>query len=274
VLIRLVAVAAVIAIASSRTALGSPDAVGHQVATSGAWKASFTFVESNYRYSGLHVTVLDGSRLVLDAPVTTRFSGASTLQPGSLSRRSSISFRDLNGDGTKELVLALFTGGAHCCSIVQVFDFAGTTPKKTEIDFGDPGATLIALNGQVLFRSADDNFAYAFTDYADSAEPIELWTYNGGHFNDVTRAYPQEIGKDATDWWRSYRSALKSHGDVRGVLAAWAADEAELGHARTAKQTLLQLAFNGALDRGYGPPKGSTYVRDLWKFLAKHGYLR
>jgi len=89
----------------------------------------------------------------------------------------------------------------------------------------------------------------------------------------VTSSFRSAISADAASWWRYYQQGLKDKRDARGVLAAWAADEARLGQAATAKQTLLQLAFNGALDRGYGGWKGSTYVRQLWKFLGKAGYL-
>lgn len=258
-------------------AAGAPSSVGRQVATSGEWKASLTFVKSSdgFSYSDLHLTVLDGSRLVLDAPVTTSLQGGGQLQPSTLgfTKGSSVLFRDLNADGSKELLLSLYTGGAHCCSIEQVFDFAASGPRKTEIDFYDSDATLKSLAGHMVFESHDDSFAYQFTDYADSGEPVELWAYDAGRFTDVTREHHQAVSQDATFWWKAYRSQLKSRGDVRGLLAAWAADEALLGHAAKAKQTLLQLAFSGALDKGYGAPKGSTYVRLLWRFLAKHGYL-
>jgi hypothetical protein len=226
-------------------------------------------------YSDLHLAVLDGSQLVLDQPVTSSLRGVGNrLQPGGFYGRSSVSFRDLNADGSKELLLALFTGGAHCCSVEQVFDFSRAKPRKTEFDFADSGANVKLLDGNVVFVTTDDSFAYRFTDYADSGAPIQIWAYNAGRFANVTRSHTTAIAKDAAFWWKSYRGQLKKHGDVRGILSAWAADEALLGHAADTKQTLLQIAFNGALEYGFGSPKGSTYVRALWRFLAKEGYLR
>lgn len=254
-------------------ALGASFGVGHQVANAGDWQASFTFVKTgSLDYSNLHLTVVNGSRLVLDQPVTSSLPGVGKqLQPVFYVR--ALSFRDLNGDGSKELLISLFTGGAHCCSIEQVFDFSGATPRKTEFDFADAGATVKVLGGKVVFRTTDDSFAYQFTDYADSGAPVQIWAYNRGRFTDVTRDYKPEIAKDAAFWWKAYRVELPKHGDVRRILSAWAADEALLGNAATAKQTLLQIAFNGALDNGFGSPKGSTYVRSLWRFLTKEGYL-
>ena len=129
------------------------------------------------------------------------------------------------------------------------------------------------LNGETVFIGADDSFNYVFTDYADSGAPVAISRYSPGRFASVTSSYPSAISADAASWWRYYQQGLKDKRDVRGVLAAWAADEARLGHGVQAKQTLLQLAFSGVLDRGFSGWKGSTYVRQLWRFLGKEGYL-
>lgn len=245
-------------------------------ASLGSWHARFTYLKSGGllpSYSGLHITVLHGGTLVLDAPVTSPQSGSPSLGPGGFGSHSSVQFRDLDGDSTPELVLSLYTGGAHCCSLDQVFDFSYTTPHQTEINFADSGASLTTINGRVVFKTRDDSFAYVFTDFADSGFPIVLWAYRKGRFLNVTANYPAAIRKDAIYWWKTYRKARRQQRDVRGVLAAWAADEARLHKAASVKTTLLQLAFDGTLDRGYGGPKGSTYVRSLWRFLRKEHYL-
>ena len=246
-------------------------------AVSGDWQASFTYLQSTEyglpSYSDLHLTVLHAGVLVLDAPVTSSAAGSPSLGPGGFGARPSISFRDLDADGLPELLLLLYTGGAHCCFIDQVFDFSTRAPNKSEINFADSGAKLVRLGEKVLFESADERFAYVFTDFADSGAPLALWQYQSERFVNVTREYPASIRADAAFWWKTYRSRLKSSGDVRGFLSAWAADEAMLGVADRAKTTLLQIAFQGTLDNGIGGAKGSTYVRALWKFLGKDGYV-
>jgi hypothetical protein len=77
----------------------------------------------------------------------------------------------------------------------------------------------------------------------------------------VTRSYPARVARDARSWWRAYLQERKRHGDVRGLLAAWAADRALLGHPAGAKATLERIA-------------APAYVRELWRFLAHEGYLR
>ena len=220
-------------LALSASAGAAPAGAGHQTASSDGWRASFTFVKtSDLQYSKLHLTVRHGAELVLDQPVRSSLPGVGDrLQPGGIYNRSSLSFRDLNADGSKELLLALYTGGAHCCFLEQVFDFAGAKPRKTEFDFADAGETVKVLGGQVVFVTRDDSFAYQFTDYADSGAPVQIWAYDGGRFTNVTRSHEPAIAKDATFWWKQYRAQVKRRGDVRGILAAWAADEALLGRA-------------------------------------------
>lgn len=46
----------------------------------------------------------------------------------------------------------------------------------------------------------------------------------------MTHAYPTEVAADAAAAWALYRRTRTSQEpDVRGILAAWAADEALLG---------------------------------------------
>ena len=47
---------------------------------------------------------------------------------------------------------------------------------------------------------------------------------------------------------------------MRGILAAWAADESLLGDGASAHTQLLQIAAAGDLDHGVGSPKGVAYV--------------
>ncbi len=233
--------------------------IGHSSATAGAWHADLTWAEhpnSFPRYTKLHLTVRDGGRVVVDRPVRLRgqLNGIG-LQPGGLA------FRDLDGDGSDDLLLDLFTGGAHCCFVEQLIDFSTTPPRTVEKDFGDPGARVARLGGRLVLLSADDTFAYRFTAYVASGLPIQIWTYHGGRFHDVTRAYPARIARDARSWWSAYVQERRRHGDVRGLLAAWAADRALLGQAAVARTTLARIA-------------PAAYVRELWRFLANRGYLR
>jgi hypothetical protein len=169
--------------------------------------------------------------------------------------------------GQPDVVLEVYSGGAHCCFFDQVFSPAssGNWYTRTQYEFGDPGAKLVDLNHDGLdeFETADDSFAYRFSDYAESALPIEVLTYAKHQFTNVTRQYPALISKDAKLWWGYY---VKDHDAGRaGLIAAWAADEWNLGQKAHANRVLageigklhITLGFYRRLNsylnhRGYG----------------------
>lgn len=245
-----------------------------ETAKAGTWLARVSYVQDDLgsRCSKVHLTLVDGRTRVIDAPVVLTQGNTVACPGGEYPRRSSVSFADLNGDGSPELILDLFTGGAHCCSFSQIFNLRTLPPKRLEHEWGDPGYVLTRVGSQRVLRTNDDRFSYVFTDYADSAFPLRLYAYDGRRLDDVTRRFPARIATDAKTLWRESVAARRRNGDVRGVLAAWAADETMLGRSSTARRTLLEFAARGVLDRGFDGAKGSRYVRTLWSFLAKLGY--
>jgi hypothetical protein len=243
-----------------------------------AWQAKLTYAKgtgSVETYSGLRLSVSHLGKVVLNAPVKSALFPSGSSAVGGL-KPSSVSFHDLNGDGTPELVLVLWTGGAHCCYLDQIFDFSHNPAHKLEINLRDSGARVTTVNNHVILQGADNRFDYAFTDYADSASPVQVWQYESDKVVDTTRSFTGLIGADAARWWARYLKARTSakDDDVRGLLAAWAADESLLGDGTSAHTQLLQIAATGDLDHGVGSAKGTAYVASLWKFLHAHGYLR
>ncbi len=107
--------------------------------------------------------------------------------------------------------------------------------------WGDPSYALRDLNGDGVpeLVSADDRFAYAFTSYAGSALPVQAWRYRAGHMTDVTRSFPALVRKDAAMLWKGYEQEPTGEDvDVRGVLAAWMADQYLLGQQDAGWTTL------------------------------------
>ena len=146
-------------------------------------------------------------------------------------------------DGQADPVLITFTGGAHCCSYVDVYSRSAAGHwTDTGFNFGDPGVALehIGPGGQVEFVSGNDAFAYAFTDYAESGMPLMILSFTGGRFTDVTRSYPALIRKDAKLMWRGYQRD-HTKGAI-GLIAAWAADEDNLGHRAAVSAMLTRQA--------------------------------
>ncbi|MGO9902693.1 MAG: hypothetical protein ACLP0J_24075 [Solirubrobacteraceae bacterium] len=250
-----------------------------QMAHSGNVTATFTFQGKYPNYSGEAITIAQAGTVFYDQPVVSKFCETECAPGSPFGKHSSVHVVDLEHNGQPDVVLDLFSGGAHCCSIEQFFSFdPGTmTYVETERDFGDPGERIVDLghNGRYEFLTADDSFAYEFTDYVASGLPIEILTFSDRHFQNVTRRYPKLIANDAGIWLKAFTSMSKQHyQDSVGVIAAWAADEDLLGHSRLVSRFLAQQLKAGHLNSGLGPEEagGKKFVANLQKFLLKHGY--
>ena len=250
-----------------------------QTATAGNVTATFTFQGKVPNFHGLRLTISRSGTVVYDQPVVSKFC-AKLCWPGPAvaAKRPAVQVVDLEHTGDPDVVLNLFSGGAHCCTVIQIFSFnaAASSYSQTERVFGDPDARIVDLShdGRFEFLTADDSFAYRFTDFAASGLPIEIVTFAGGHFTDVTRNYPGLVAKDAAFWLKAFKSqARQGYPDSVGVIAAWAADEDLLGHSKQVSRYLRAQAAAGHLNAGDGAG-GAKFVANLQKFLRRHGYLR
>lgn len=186
---------------------------------------------------------------------------------------------DVDGNGRPEVVLDVYTGGAHCCSVLQVFSQRGGSSKwvSSQHNFADYGAKLEKLGGRgYRFVSGDDRFAYAFTDFAASGLPVQIFSWKSGHFTDVTHRYPKLIRRDAATWLKLYKRSGRTRpawGDSVGLIAAWAADEYRLGNRAGARRYLNAQAAAGHLHAPFGKG-GKAFIAELEKYLAKWGYGR
>lgn len=257
-----------------------------QKAHSGAVSATFTFHGSlRHGFSGLRLLIRRSDRVVYDKPIV---SGSSIsggcgkyCQPAGAFPRSqgghpSVHVLHLARAGEPDVVLDVFSGGAHCCTIEQVFRYDATTRTYlvAERNFGDFGDRIKDLghNGRFEFLSADDRFAYAFTDFAASGLPIQILIFRAGRFIDVTRHYRSLIAKDAAMWLNDFKRNLS---DGVGLIGAWAADEDLLGHNALVKRTLAVELRRGNLHSALvgGGGSGRKFLSKLNRFLRKYGYL-
>lgn len=269
------------ALVLASSALLAPAALATtQTASGGAVTATFTFSGKYPNYSGLHLRIAQSGSVLYDQPVSSKACGPYCAPGATGPKASSVHVIDLDHTGQPNVMLDLFTGGAHCCSVEQVFTFdPGTmTYAETERNFGDPGAQIEDLghDGHFEFVTADDAFAYAFTDFAASGLPLQILTFSGSRFQDITNSYPALIRKDAATWLKAFDHMARQHyADSVGVIAAWAADQYRLGKSATANRFLHQQARAGHLKSALGAsePQGQRFVAALQKFLRRHGYL-
>ena len=132
--------------------------------------------------------------------------------------------------------------------------------------------------GGPSFRAVTTASPRASPPYAASASRLRIWRYDRGRLRDVTRSFPRAVERDAAALWRDYLRVRRSGvREVRGLLAAWLADQALLGRAGEGWRRLEQANRRGELGRGAtldGYPAGRRYLSALRSFLRRAGYLR
>jgi hypothetical protein len=245
-------------------------------ASGGTLSATFSYGGSFPIAKHPLLTIRRSGQVVYRHAVTSSYC-ANQCWPSIFVGYSSLHVVSLNAGGP-DVVLSLYSGGAHCCFVDQVYAPSGSSFVKTEYDFGDPGARIAVLApGQSpVFLSADDAFAYAFTDYAASGLPIRVLAFSNNHFVNVTRQYPSLIVRDAKRMWSAFSAQRSSHySDSVGLFAAWAADEYLLGHSVNANAVAVAQARAGHLNSALSPvnASGMKFVRQLETFLKHRGYL-
>ena len=278
---------ATVAVAALSLAVAVPSAsAATETASHGPVTATFSYSQTrDYTFRNLELKIVRNGVVALDAPIASADCQYGCVPAGTpLGREtSSVRVSDLDGDGEPEVIVDVFTGGAHCCFLAQVYSLQPgpardlvPTYSRTERNFADPGYALDDLNGDGVpeFASADGRFAYAISSFAGSGFPLQVLRFHNGGFSDVTRDFPALIRADSRYWWRVYRKhARKSPPDNDpglGALAAWAGDEYLLGNGRRVQREIKAALRRGWLDGLFG--SGRRTVRNLNALLTQAGY--
>ncbi|MBK8981109.1 MAG: hypothetical protein IPM38_02030 [Ignavibacteria bacterium] len=156
-----------------------------------------------------------------------------------------IKAEDLDGDGKKEILIAMYSGGAHCCTNL----FAGKISKgkfilTDSIYWGNSFFRMEDLNadGKQEFTGVNDVYAYIFTNYAQSKFPVLIYAYENDRFIKVTEKFPDVINERLTDLKKEleeYKNILCEEagaetfntdaGAVKAILAAITEEYMSLG---------------------------------------------
>ena len=189
--------------------------------------------------------------------------------------------QDLDGDREPEIILDVYSGGTHCCSTSLIYSYEPDHNHYRVINhyWGNGGYTLEDLNGDGApeFNSRDDNFAYAFSDYAASRFPPQIWRYQENKMHDITRDFPDRVYSHAYQLWLEYsllrdkRQQGLSPEEVKerpqieqAVLAAYLADKHLLGQEEDGWHFLWQV---------YWWRDRNDFFSDLEGFLRRTGYI-
>ena len=246
--------------------------------------ATLTYREVKDVYSQVRLRIVRAGHGLVDDRLreVTCGKGCASWVPGYGARPGILRVRDLDADGEPEVLLDLYTGGAHCCAVTGFYRYDGDSGiyRRSVSDFHESGYRLADLDadGRPELSSFDDRFGYVFAPYAFSARPPQIWQWDEGDLVDATRRFTEVVTADARRTLGIYNRA-RVRGDrvaIRGALAAWSADLCLLGRCQQA-WARLETAFKaGELGKGpkeVGFPAGRRYIDALRSFLRKTGYV-
>jgi hypothetical protein len=260
-----------LAVAAASAVAAAPAAAGTVSATRGQVSATVTYQGSGIGTRNDHLQISRGGQSVYDQPVSAPSCGHNCDVLG-------LRVLPLQAGSEPQVLLRLFWGGANCCEVDEVFSWApaaGTYDRATRVMGEGARVRDLAHNGRYEFETADYAFKYAFTDGAASGQPIQILRFSAGRFLNVTRSYPKLIARDAAAYLKAFKAQRPHYSDTVGLIAAWAADEDELGHSRQVARYLRRQAALGHLNSALDPKeRGQRFLRDLNRFLRRGGYLR
>lgn len=268
-----------VACALSATALaGTGTADGGGTVRSDGVAATLSYVHDAKNavapFSDLHLTIVRDGKKLYSAFIENAACGKLCAP----NLPDALRVLDVEADGQPDVLLNVYTGGAHCCNVTDVFRYDAAQDDYSSLlhIWGDPGYRLAQIDASKPYEwlTHDDRFAYEFAAFAFSGLPLEILRLRGGTFVDVTRSYPRLVRGDAAQQWKYYLDNRKD-GTGLGYLAAWAADEYTLGRTRVVGATLAQLDKAAELRSNSSLwPGGSKFVATLARFLQQTGYAR
>jgi hypothetical protein len=284
---RCLASVVVVASATAFVSLNQPAAVAAvrtEAASLGPVAAQVSYTKNaQYGHWNLRLTISRNSMpIVSNAPVPPPCSKGCDAWPGAgaAGQRHSIAVLDLDHDAEPEVIVNVWSEAfLHCCLWAYVYRYIASESRYELAmhNFTAFGYRLRDPNhdGFVEFVASDYRFAYVFTDFASSRFPIQIWAYRDGLFSDETRPFRELIRRDARDHMHEYKRD-RGRGDVRGLLAAYAADQCLLDRCRAGLRFVKRELRRHDV-RKYefrARPRGRAYLRALRRFLRRNGYTR
>lgn len=94
--------------------------------------------------------------------------------------------QDITGDGKPDLVIAAWSGGAHCCFTFEVFEIGAEFRKIATLSAVHGDLSHFAdldHNGILVFVANDWTFAYWNTSFMDSPAPDVLLRFKNGQYH-------------------------------------------------------------------------------------------
>lgn len=273
-LLCLLSAGALFSVVSPAAAAPKPGSV---TATQGGVTATLT-----YTRAGGGDSIKEYRKLLL----TVRASGRTTLRrlpirgaaKQAQSMRPRLRVVELTGDGVPDVIVDVFTGGAHCCSVSAIVPSTTKSWGPATIkNWADHSYSLKDVGGASTpeFVTDDARFTAAYSSYAASASPIRIYSMEGGKLRVVTRQFPAAIREDEQTWAGEYARVAGEDVDPvilqefgRATTAARVADLVMVGDYAAARAVLdaSQARNDFAELPGFRGQLGHDLIR--WNYLT------
>jgi hypothetical protein len=183
--------------------------------------------------------------------VTSKNNGT-VFQQDCMEKIISLSADDLDNDGTKEVLIETYTGGAHCCSSLILGRVKDSSFSLLDtVYWGNCGFEVKDLNndGKKEVIGCLDLFAYFYTNFSQSRFPVIIYALRNNSFVIVNKENKKIIYKDIKGLKTELNEYLKKGfdcikkkngkydafntdaGAVQAILAAIVADYQSIGQA-------------------------------------------
>ncbi len=170
--------------------------------------------------------------------------------------------RDINRDGTPELIVSTWSGGAHCCYTTAVYSVGAALQPILSLNTGNCGGAFADLNadGTLEFSTCDDTWAYAYCAFAYSPSPRVVFAYDRSR---------REYRVATPRFGRTFRDQIASDlAEARTHLAASTGQEPDLDKCAVLKPA-LGLMYSGRITEGQNLIRRLYPGRDGAAFLQE-----
>jgi hypothetical protein len=185
-----------------------------------------------------------------------------------------------------DVILGVYSGGAHCCTVIKIMSLIDGAWKVTDLGQWDGDFVLkprdLGDGKPPVLIFPDNAFFYAFTSYASSGTPLKVFRIEDGKAIDLSTD-PALKPLHEENMLQNRKSCVEDHNN--GACAPYVASAACIGQFAEAWKVMLQnydresdwqlnfCAVAGANGDCANSASFKTFPQALDWFLHQHGYL-
>jgi serine/threonine protein kinase len=124
---------------------------------------------------------------------------------------------DYANNGDYQILLSVYSGGAHCCFSIQIYDPGVYGLQKSPVlDLKDSEFKFTDLNNNGVreFFTYNASYGYVFTSFAASVFPPVVYEFRNNAFIENTAAYPDVVNKDLSDNIQKMNAIYDQHNNI------------------------------------------------------------